>query len=226
MNGILDRDLDRPLTETRIPREKGWRPSRRQTRSAIVLGLLVVVVLAGWARAVATPPKLRFTNIAVFPLDSADAKAIHNIDSRLGREVEIDFVPAGRFTVLLDLTNEGHRRVRITDLPDDGDLEHALFSSQTVDSDRRRPEDVDEPVRPFTLSPGESISVRYTFKFPDTNSNPQGGCMMSPDQTRNVAVTYRKLGFRRTRWMPLHEAYLSTFTGPRCDENLQPQPSS
>jgi len=226
MNSILDRDLDSPLTETRIPRENGWRPSRRQTRSAVVLGLAVVVVLTGWARAVATPPKLRFQKIAVFPVDPKDAEAIHNIDSRLGREVEIDFVPAGSFTVLFDLTNEGRRPVRITDLPDDGDLEYARFSPQSLDSDRRRPEAVDEHVRPFTLSPGESITVRYTFKFPDTSPHQQGGCLFSPDQTRNVAVTYRKLGFRRTRWMPLQEAYLSTFTGPRCDENLRPAPPS
>jgi hypothetical protein len=221
MNGVLDRDLDSPLTETRIPREKGWRPSRRQARVAMALGLVFLVVLAGWSRAVATPPKLRFTNIAVFPVAPKDAKAIHNVDNRLGREVEIDFVPAGQFTVLLDLTNEGHRRVRITDFPDDGDLEQARFSSFAREHEERRPEYVNEPVRPFKLSPGESITVRYTFRFPDTSPHP-GGCMMGPDQTRNLAVTYRKLGFRRTRFMPLHEAYLSTFSGPRCDEHGQP----
>jgi hypothetical protein len=226
MNGMLSHDLDSPLTETRIPREKGWRPSRRQTRVAAVLGLILLVVLVGWVRAVATPPKLRFTNIAVFPVDPNSAVAIHNLNSRLGREVEIDFVPAGRFIVLLDLTNEGRRGARITDLPNDGDLEQALFSPQQRERDQRRPEWIDEPVRPFTLSPGESVTVRYTFEFPDANQNPQGGCMLSPDQTRHVAVTYRKLGFRRTRSMPLHEAYLSTFTGPRCDENLNPMPSS
>lgn len=224
MKDILDRDLDSPLSETRIPREKGWRPSRRQTRFAIVLGLVMVVVLAGLARALAAPPKLRFTDIAVFPVDPKDAKAIHDVENRLGREVEIDFVPAGRFTVLLDMTNEGHRRVRIKDLPDEWDLKQARYSSPARDRDQRRPEYVDEPIQPLTLSPGESITVRYTFKFPDTN--PHGGCMLSPDQTRNLPVTYRKLGFRRTRWMPLDDAYLSTFTGPRCDENLQPQPSS
>jgi hypothetical protein len=208
-------------TEIRVPREKGWRPSRRQARVALVVGLLVVVILAGWARAVATPPKLQFSNIAVFPVDPEDAKAIHN---RLGREVEIDFVPAGRFTVLLDLTNGGHRQVRIGALPDEWDLKEALFSSSALDGDRRRPEYVDESVQPFTLSPGESVTVRYAFKFPETNPHP--GCMLSPDQTRSIPVTYQKLGFRRTRWMPLDEAYLSTFTGPRCDGNLKPaQPS-
>ena len=43
------------------------------------------------------------------------------------------------------------------------------------------------------------------------------GCMLSPDQTRELPVTYRKLGFRRTRWMPLDRSMLSSFTGPRCD---------
>jgi hypothetical protein len=35
-------------------------------------------------------PELRFTNVAVFPVDPKDANAIHNVDNRLGREVEID----------------------------------------------------------------------------------------------------------------------------------------
>jgi hypothetical protein len=224
MNGILG-DLDNPLTETRIPREKGWRPSRRQIRVAVAFGLIMVIGLVVLARVVATPPELRFTNIAAFPVDPKDAKAVHNIDSRLGREVELDFVPSAEFAVLLDLTNEGRRRVRITDLPDDGDLEEALFSSQLRERDERRPARVDEPVRPFSLAPGESVTVRYTFKFPGADKNP-GGCFLSPDQIRNVAVTYRKLGFRRTRWMPLHEAYLSTFPSARCDENLKPKSSS
>lgn len=223
MNGILNRDLDRPPVETRIPREKGWRPSRRQTRVALLLGLVVVVVLTGWARAVATPPKLRFTNIAVFPVDPKDARAIHNIDNRLGREVEIDFTPAGQFTVLLDLTNEGHRKIRITDLPESGDLEQPLFSSQVREREERRPEWIDEPVRPFSLAPRKSVTVRYMYKFPDS---PRGRCWLSPDQNRDIAVTYRRLGFRRTRSMPLRAAYLSTFPGPRCDESLDPVPSS
>lgn len=223
MNGLLNRDLDSPLVETRIPRERGWRPTGRQTRIALLLGLVVVVVLAGWARAVATPPKLRFTNIAVFPVDPKDARAIHEIGNRLGREVELDFVPAARFTVLLDMTNEGRRKVRVEDLPDEYDLKQAGYSPSVPDRDQRRPDYVDQPVRPFTLSPGESVTVRYTFEFRNT---PHGNCMFSPDQTRTLPVTYRKLGFRRTRWMPLDEAYLSTFTGPRCDENLKPvQPS-
>jgi hypothetical protein len=224
MNGTLIRDLDSPLIETRIPRRKGWRPSRRQRRLGIVLGGLLVVSLAGWARLVATPPKLMFTNIAVFPVHRADAQAIHSLDNRLGREVEIDPVRAGRFTVLLDLMNEGRRPVRIRSLPDDGEWSGAMYASPALGFDRRRPEDVDEPFRPVTLGPGDSITVRYTFTFSD--AVPLDGCMLSPDLTRALPVTYRKLGFRRTRWLPLEGALLSTFTSPRCDDSLKPVPSS
>jgi hypothetical protein len=224
MNGTLIRDLDSPLIETRIPRRKGWRPSRRQRRLAIVLGGLLVVSLAGWARLVATPPKLMFTNIAVFPVHRADATAIHNVDNRLGREVEIDPVRAGRFTVLLDLMNEGRRPVRIRSLPDDGEWSEAVYASPALGFYGRRPEDVRQPFRPLTLGPGESITVRYTFSFSD--AVPLAGCMLGPDRTRNLPVTYRKLAFQRTRWMPLDGALLSTFPSPRCDENLKPVPSS
>lgn len=223
MNGILTNDLDSPLTETRIPKEKGWRPSRRQVRAGIVVGLVVLVVLTGWARAVGAPPKLRFTDISVFPVEAKDGKAIHNLDNRLGREVEIDFVPGGRFTVLLDLVNEGGRGVKIKGLPDEYDLVQTGFSSFARSDRERRPEYVSETVRPFTLGPGKSVTVRYMYTFPAT---PDSGCMIGPDQMREIPMTYRKLGFRRTRYMPLHEAYLSTFTAPRCDEHLEPVPPS
>jgi len=224
MNGILNHDLDSPLIESRIPMEKGWRPSRRQRRLAIVLGTILVVSLAGWARMVATPPELNFTNIAVFPVDPADSRSIHSVENRLGREIEIDPVRAGRFTVLLDLVNEGRRPVRIRSLPEDGDLSEARYASPALRFDRRRPEDVAEPVRPLTLGSGDSITVRYTFSYSD--AVPRDGCMLGPDRTGNLPVTYSKLGFRRTRWMPLKGAVLSTFASPRCDENLKPVPSS
>lgn len=224
MNGTLIRDLDSPLIETRIPRRKGWRPSRRQRRLAIVLGGLLVASLAGWARLVATPPKLTFTNIAVFPVNPADAKAIHNVDNRLGREVEIDPVRAGRFTVLLELVNEGRRPVKIRSLPDDGDWSEALYTSPGVGFHGRRPEDVRQPFRPLTLGAGDSITVRYTFSFSD--AVPLEGCMLGPDRTRNLPVTYRKFGLQRTRWMPFEAALLSTFPSPRCDDNLKPVSSS
>ena len=190
----------------------------------MVLGLVVVVFLAGWARAVATSPDLRFTDIVVSSADPAHEDAIHTVNGRLGREVELDFVRAGRFDVLLDLVNEGHRGVRIEDLPGDGDwgqrgTSHRRWTSAAVG---RR--DVAQPTESPTLGRGESITVRFAFAFPD--AGPHAGCMMSPDQTRSLPVTYRKLGFGRTRWMPLQEAYLSTFTGPRCDENLRPAPPS
>lgn len=225
MNGLLSRDVDSPLMETRIPKEKGWRPSRRQIRVATVLGLVLTVVLTGWARAVGTPPKLRFTNIAVFPVDPKDGKAIRNVDSRLGREVEIDFVSGGRFTVLLDLANEGRRPVKIKALPDDYDLGQARRSGFAPDSYDRRPELVDDPVEPFTLAPGASVTVAYTFTFP-ARPGSESGCMLSPDQINSIPVTYRKFGFRRVRSMPFERAHLSTFTAPRCDENLNPRPSS
>jgi hypothetical protein len=226
MSGLHMRDLDGPLTETRMPKGKGWRPSRRQIRFATVASLVVAMGLGLLARAVATPPTLRFTNVAVFPVDPAHAEAVHTIENRLGREVEINFVPGGRFTVLLDLTNEGRRRVRVLDLPETGDLEQPRFSPRAREREERRPGYVDERIRPFTLDPGESVTVRYTFVFSETIPNPGVGCMWSPDQSREAEVTYKKLGFHRTRSMPFREAYLSMFPSPRCDENLNPVPPS
>jgi hypothetical protein len=91
--------------------------------------------------------------------------------------------------VLLDLTIEGRRGVKVTGL----------------------------------LAPGDSVTVRYTFTFPDMT---RGGCMLSPDHIGWIPVTYRRLGFRRTAQMPFKWAHLSTFTAPRCDEHLQPVPPS
>jgi hypothetical protein len=223
MNGLLNHDLDSPLVETRTPREKGWRPSQRQRRVAVGLGAILLVSLAGWVRISATPPKLAFTNIAAFPLDPANAGLVHNVDNRLGREVEIDPVRAGRFWVLLDLVNEGRRPVKLRGLPDEYDWSDARYASTALSFDRR-PEFVEEPFRPLTLGPGKSITVRYTFRFSD--AVPRDGCMMGPDRTNNLPVSYRKLGLERTRSMPFAGALLSTFPSPRCDGSLQPAPAS
>jgi hypothetical protein len=51
---------------------------------------------------------------------------------------------------------------------------------------------------------------------------PVDPCVLSHDQTRVAEVDLPKLGFHRTRRMPLREAYLSTFTSPRCDDSLKP----
>jgi len=59
MTGILGSDIDSPLSETRIPKETGWRPSQRHARVAVALGLMIVIGLGLLARAVATPPKER-----------------------------------------------------------------------------------------------------------------------------------------------------------------------
>jgi hypothetical protein len=217
MNAILSRDVDSPLNETRIPREKGWRPSRRQTWVAVALSLVMVVVLAGWAKAVATPPNLRFTNIALFPLNPADGSAIHNRDNRLGREVELDFVRAGRFTVLLDLENHGRRAVHLKALPGDGDLENAAYASRVLERDERRPDYADTPFRPLRLSAGDAITVRFDFRFPDCALPGREG-LLSPPRITALPVTYTKLGFRRTRLVPLEASMLSMFVAGSCQQ--------
>jgi hypothetical protein len=195
------------------------RRHRRLLRLAVMLTVVVLGGLVGWNKAATADPGLRFSEPVVFRSEPGDDSGIRQVENRLGREVEIDFARAARFTFVLKLTNEGSDEVKLRDFPStsfyDGTIDHVSWSWAN-DEDGERVRAAYEPFEPFSLPAGESVDIRFDARFDDCDRTGDA-IVISPSSVTELAVSYKTWGFLRTIKVPFERARLSFFTPGGCD---------
>lgn len=218
---IDDADVEEPeVLEDDRPRRRG--------RMLALVAAVGVASLAGavwWNRAVTAPTGLRFTNIDVYRNAPGDTSGIRTLDNRLGREARIDFTRAGRFTVLLDLENTGRRPVHLKAIPRTTFYHWAIHTVSYSPADWWNGGDRAavryQPFRPLMLAPDDAIAVRFDFVFADCDlTKPTEATPWSPSAVERIPVTHQRLGFRRTKPVPLDDAILSVVVNGDCDNQI------
>lgn len=207
------------------PEPPGWIQRRRPfiaVAGMLLLGL--VVGLVRWNQLATADPGLSFSHPLVFRSEPGELGGIRTVENRLGREVEIDFVRAGRLTVILELTNGGGRGVEVRDLPAgpmyETTIERVSWSSTdhtAPDAERARPTGV--PFESFTLASGESVDIGFDLRF-DECERTGGGIVFSPSQVKELTVAYKAFGFLRTIEVPFEGALVSLFDPGECESRI------
>lgn len=193
---------------------------RRIIGPVVVFTVALLAGLVGWNKAATADPGLRFSEPVVFRSSPAGQPGIREFENRLGREVEIDFARAARFTVVLKLTNEGSREVNLREIPRTSFFDWAIDRvSWSSSDDEDREVAASEPFRSFSLSPGGSVDIRLDSRFADCDLT-GGGIFISPSQVNALPVTYKTWGFLRTIDVPFERAMLSFFAPGDCDRQI------
>ncbi|HKY76434.1 MAG TPA: hypothetical protein VJS45_09850, partial [Acidimicrobiia bacterium] len=137
--------------------------------------LIAVLVVAGaavwWRQTASSDPKLQFTlfnrvNRVENDVTGDPREGITEKRNLIGTQVDIAFVPKQRIFVYLGLRNEGGQTVRIEQVPPAGFYYFGFDTMEVSPDPNAGPGLVTtfEPLKPFTLKPGATRSVRLTFR--------------------------------------------------------------
>lgn len=215
---------DATAEPTETPALPQSRPKRNWRRIVVVIGFLVVAGAAVWWRQTATSdPKLAFTAINHVVRVEHDAtgnqEGITKKENVSGTEFEVAFVPNQRIYVYLGLINRGGRAVKIEQVPMAG-FYYFGFDTMEVSLDpNAAPGLVQtfEPLKPFTLKPGETRSVRLNFRLADCSpTNLQPGTTF----IKGLVMRYKILGLKRAWLVPFDESALAVPTIGRCEHPI------
>ena len=200
------------------------RPKRSRSRVLVLIVILIAAGAAVWWRQTATSdPKLVFTmfnrvnrvenDVTGNPAEGI-TRTINGNDTQFG----IAFVPKQRIFVYLGLRNEGSRTVGIEEVPPAG-FYYFGFDTMEVSPDPDADPVVTtyEPLKPFTLEPGERREVRLNFRLADCTPGDQ-----QPGTTRinGLVVRYTILGLKRAWLVPFENSALTVPTIGRCEHPI------
>lgn len=199
-------------------------PKRTWRRIVVVIAFLVVAGAAVWWRQTSTSdPKLAFTQfnhvVRVEHDATGNQEGITKKENVTGIQVDVAFVPNQRIYVYLGLINRSGRAVRIEQAPMTGFYYFGFDTMEISPDPNAAPGLVTtfEPFKPFTLKPGETRSVRLTFRLADCSpSNLQPGTTF----VKGLVVRYKILGLKRAWLVPFEDSALAVPSIGRCEHPI------
>jgi hypothetical protein len=201
------------------------RPKRNRSRLVVLIAVLVVAGAAVWWRQTASSdPKLQFTlfnrvNRVENDVTGDPREGITEKRNLIGTQVDIAFVPKQRIFVYLGLRNEGGQTVRIEQVPPAGFYYFGFDTMEVSPDPDAAPGQMTtyEPLKPFTLKPGETRSVRLTFRMADCSPSD-----LQPGTTfvKGLVLRYKVLGLKRAWLVPFEESALAVPTIGRCEHPI------
>ena len=200
------------------------RPKRNWRRSAVVIAFLVVAGAAVWWRQTATSdPRLAFTQfnhvVRVEHDATGNQEGITKKENVTGLQVDVAFVPNQRIYVYLGLINHGGRAVTIEQAPTAG-FYYFGFDTMEVSPDPNTAPGLEttfEPFKPFTLKPGDTRSVRLTFRMADCSP---GALQPGTTFVRGLVMRYKILGLKRAWLVPFEDSALAVPTIGSCEHPI------
>lgn len=209
-----------PLDVTAAPpRRRRWVP---WVAAATVL--VVAVVVAGGLYVGHYQP-LR-PGSGAYGIHTTSPTKVQVVDNWSGTRFRIIAPKAGdRFEMFFALANSGPLSVSIDGVeqpfypqgkPGDHSHPHSTTNGQVAFSDQRPNSTFQRG--PFTLAPGESVQIRFTFSVPPCATSAPDGVDRGGTL---LAVRYHVLGISHTQWVDVGRAY-SVASLPTCPDKLVP----
>lgn len=204
-------------------------PGRRRRRMIGVVAVALAALAGGglwWNRQVTADPGLAFTGALNVARNEAGTDRVgigpRQSDFRSERdEVAVDFVPNGRLHATVALFNGGGHDVRIEGFRPGRyyywGLDHISVSHRS-DGGAAGFAAPFEPLRPFTLSGGETRELRLDFRLADCDSarlNPGGYSALAA-----VRLRYRVLGISRTADVPFGDTVIALQAMGECEHPI------
>lgn len=193
-------------------------------RIVVVVAVVVVAGTAVWWRQTAlSDPKLAFTKfnhvVRVEHDATGDQEGITKKENGSGVQFEVAFVPKQRIYVYLGLINRGGRAVRIEQTPTAGFYYFGFDTMEVSPDPDAAPGLVTtfEPVKPFTLKPGETRSVRLNFRLADCSP---GDLQPGTTFVKGLVMRYKILGLKRAWLVPFEDSALAVPTIGRCEHPI------
>jgi len=212
MSDTSDGDGPRPVgPDDAAVQPAGAQPRRGRSRRRVVIGIALLVVVAGalyWRQTVTSDPKLQFTmfnrvnrpgeTFSGFPAD-----VVRNGNVQGGTRLEIPFVAGQRVFLYLELRNSGGRGVRIEKLPAAGFYYFGFDAMELAPKGDVGEATPYEPFKPFTLKAGEDRKVRLIFRMADCP--PVDPSKAGFTSIHGLVVQYKVLGLRRGWVVPFQD---------------------
>ena len=192
-----------------------------------IVTVIVVLVVAGaavwWRQTAISDPKLAFTQfnhvVRAEHDGTGNQEGITEKKNLTGLQVDVAFVPNQRIYVYLGLINRGGRAVTIEQAPTAGFYYFGFDAMEVSPDPDAAPGQVTtfEPLKPFTLKPGDTRSVRLTFRLADCSP---GDLQPGTTFVKGLVMRYKILGLKRAWLVPFEDSALAVPTIGRCEHPI------